>query len=439
MAVQQERDALFHKLLLKKDNKHCFDCGTNHPKWTSKTFGVFVCLDCSGIHRSMGVHISFVKSANMDKWTSEELDVFRCSQGNAKARLFFAQHGWQDNERGRIAQKYTSRAAGLYRNILTREVAALHKGENIVSPVTSPKVSMNGGKDGDFFDASFEEIAAPMPAPAPPKPAPAPTGPMVPPPAPPAAKPKPAVKPAVKSVLTGRKTAIGGKKPLGAVKTGGLGIKKLSVKVDDRLFDQAPKEMPPSPTKSPKAPSPRNSWGSHVAPPTQGRFSYNVGGFGEEPAEEEPKSPKSPKSPAKPASRVGVPNGGGGFRSMSAKNDPARQPAARPTERDDIAQSRFGGAKSISSASFGNGAGREESGFREGSQRMAQFSGAGAISSSDYFGDDRRRSMDTDHFDITAGELMSKMSMQAREDVQKIKAVASRGARVIGDFLNDLK
>ena len=47
--------------------------------------------------------------------------------------------------------------------------------------------------------------------------------------------------------------------------------------------------------------------------------------------------------------------------------------------------------------------------------------------------------MDTDHFDITAGELMSKMSMQAREDVQKIKAVASRGARVIGDFLNDLK
>jgi len=101
MATQRDRDELFNALYRKKGNRLCFDCNTANPKWTSKNFCVFICLDCSGIHRSLGVHITAVKSANMVRWTADELDLFKASGGNDAARAFFSQHGWNSNERGK--------------------------------------------------------------------------------------------------------------------------------------------------------------------------------------------------------------------------------------------------------------------------------------------------------------------------------------------------
>jgi hypothetical protein len=73
-------------------NAICADCKKRPTKWASSTLGVFICLECSGIHRSLGTHITFVRSCTLDGWTPEQARLMRRvgnSEGNAywKARL----------------------------------------------------------------------------------------------------------------------------------------------------------------------------------------------------------------------------------------------------------------------------------------------------------------------------------------------------------------
>ena len=111
-----------------EDNRACCDCGERNPKWASVGHGTFICLDCSGTHRSLGVHISFVQSTTLDTWKSQrQVRKMKLASGNAAFNDFLRARGVPEEvihgrpgttDPARLRRKYHSHAAELWRERL---------------------------------------------------------------------------------------------------------------------------------------------------------------------------------------------------------------------------------------------------------------------------------------------------------------------------------
>ncbi|KAM8789569.1 arf-GAP with GTPase, ANK repeat and PH domain-containing protein 1 isoform 6-T6 [Rhynchonycteris naso] len=78
-----------------RGNSHCVDCETQNPNWASLNLGALMCIECSGIHRNLGTHLSRVRSLDLDDWPIELIKVMSAI-GNELANSV-----WEESNQGR--------------------------------------------------------------------------------------------------------------------------------------------------------------------------------------------------------------------------------------------------------------------------------------------------------------------------------------------------
>ncbi|KRY51399.1 Centaurin-gamma-1A, partial [Trichinella britovi] len=113
-------------------NDHCADCNAPNPDWASLNLGTLICIQCSGIHRNLGTHISKVRSLDLDEWAVEHIRVMQALGNDLVNRI------WEYDTGNKVKPLPNST-----REVKEQWIRAKYETKEFLAPVTNRSVPLN--------------------------------------------------------------------------------------------------------------------------------------------------------------------------------------------------------------------------------------------------------------------------------------------------------